>query len=205
MGASFESERRPTMPSSEAVPSGTLPAPTDSVGREAQPSASVVALLSAAGVALAGGLAWAGVVIATRFDIGILAWLIGVATGLTVVHLSGGAVRTSDRVAAGALAAAGILVGKYVIFVHAVKVTFGGLLAARGLNVGYLDTRQMSIFVHGLGQIVHPIYAVWIGLAFIAAFRITRPDAARRVNAIASGRSPQRARIGAVQDDLLEG
>ena len=44
-----------------------------------------------------GGLVWAGVVIVTRYDIGILAWLVGAATGYAVHRLGGGTVTTADR------------------------------------------------------------------------------------------------------------
>jgi hypothetical protein len=69
------------------------------------------------------------------------------------------------------MAAGAILVGKYVIFIHDVKKTFGAALAQQGVSVRYLDTRQMSVFVHHLGSIVRPIYFLWILLAFAAAVR----------------------------------
>jgi hypothetical protein len=75
------------------------------------------------------------------------------------------------RVLAGGFAVAGIMVGKYVIFVHAVKTTLAAQLAAVGASVGYFDTRQMSIFVHNFGTIVKSIYALWAALAFVAAVR----------------------------------
>jgi hypothetical protein len=46
-----------------------------------------MALVAGAGVALAGGLVWAGVVIATRYDVGFLAWFVGAATGTTVFRI----------------------------------------------------------------------------------------------------------------------
>jgi hypothetical protein len=139
---------------------------------EVRPGSRLAALLAGAGVALAGGLVWAGVVIATHFDIGILAWLVGAATATVVVRVAGGPVGTAERVVSGLLAAGGIMVGKYVIFVHAVKTSLGALLASAHLSVGYLDTRQMSLFVHHFGEIVRPVYALWVGLAFLAAVRV---------------------------------
>ena len=128
-------------------------------------------LLAGVVVALVGGLVWAGVVIATHWDIGILAFVVGAAVGLTVVRIAGGAVTPAERVIAGLLAAGGIMVGKYVIFVHAVKLTMGARLQALGVSVGYLDARQMHIFLHHLSEIVRPIYILWVALAFVAAFR----------------------------------
>jgi hypothetical protein len=81
-----------------------------------------VALLAAVGAALIGGLVWAGVVVTTRYDIGFLAWFVGAATGFVIVRVAGGPVSTPVRALAGVFAAGGIVVGKYVIFVHAVKV-----------------------------------------------------------------------------------
>ena len=67
--------------------------------------------LAAAAAALVGGLVWAGVVIATRMDIGFLALGIGAATGFAVARIAGSSVRTVDRLVAGVLATGGIVVG----------------------------------------------------------------------------------------------
>jgi hypothetical protein len=128
-------------------------------------------MLAGAAVALIGGLVWAAVVIATRLDIGVLAWLIGAATGLAIARVAGGGVGTGIRVLAGGFSAAAIIVGKYVIFVHDVRKVFGPLLALQGRSVGYLDRSQMHIFLHHFGTFVRPIYALWVGLAFFAAYR----------------------------------
>lgn len=130
-----------------------------------------LSLLAGAAAALAGGLLWAGVVIVTRWDIGIVAWLVGAATGGTVLRVFGGPVPGSAKLAAGLMAAGGILVGKYVIFIHEVRKNLGALLAQHGISVGYLDTRQMGIFIHHFGSFVRPIYGLWILLASAAAVR----------------------------------
>jgi hypothetical protein len=155
------------------APSAPLAPITTAATQEIRPEAGLVAALAAAVVAFLGGLLWAVVVIVTHYDIGVLAWLVGAATGAAVVRIAGGPVDTAQRLVAGALAAGGIMLGKYVIFVHSVKVALGDLLASNGERVGYLDTRQMSIFVHNLGTIVKPIYILWLALAFFAAVRIS--------------------------------
>lgn len=128
-------------------------------------------LAAGAAAAFVGGLVWAGVVIATRHDIGFLAWFVGSATGLVVVRVAGGPVRGATKAVTGLLAVGGIMVGKYVIFVHDVRKTIGAVLAQQGLSVGYLDSRQLSIFFHHFGSIVRPIYGLWALLAFTAAVR----------------------------------
>jgi hypothetical protein len=143
-------------------------------------SGRLVALVAGAVVAVLGGLAWAGVVVLVHWDIGILAWLVGAAVGRTMFGLAGGPVGVGERVAAGLFAAAGIVVGKYVIFVHAVKVTLGAALAEQGVHVGYLDSHAMSVFLHDFGKIVQPMYALWVGLAFLAAARVAGGAPLRR-------------------------
>ena len=154
----------------EAAPVATVPSP--GLVREVGSDAGLISLLVGAAVALVGGLIWAGVVIATHYDVGILAWLVGAATGAAVVRVVGGPVGTGQRFVAGALAAGAIMVGKYVIFVHAVKAAIGALLSSQGVSVGYLDTSTMSVFFHNFTTIVRPMYAVWVAAAFLAAVRV---------------------------------
>ena len=110
-------------------------------------------------------------VITTRYDIGFLAWFVGAATGLAVVRVAGAPVSVPVRVMAGVFAAGGIIVGKYVIFVHALNKALNVLSAGRAHSVGYLNTHAMSVFVHNFSSIVRPVYALWVALAFFAAVR----------------------------------
>jgi len=152
---------------STGVEAGTQAAVAREVGTGLLP----VALLAGAGAALVGGLVWAGVVITTRYDIGFLAWFVGAATGLAVVRVAGAPVTVPVRAMAGVFAAGGIIVGKYVIFVHALNKALSVLSAGRARSVGYLNTHAMSVFVHNFSSIVRPVYALWVALAFFAAIR----------------------------------
>jgi hypothetical protein len=158
----------------EYAPSEKAPLLVDApvVVQEEVAGNQVVALLAGAGVALAGGLAWAAVVIETRYDIGILAWVVGAATGAVIAQLAGSSTGIPHRIAAGCFAAAGIVVGKYVVFVHDLKDAMHQVFGSLGVSVGYLDTTQISFFVHHLTDIVRPIYILWLALAFFAAFRV---------------------------------
>ncbi|HEX4323626.1 MAG TPA: hypothetical protein VHZ77_03235 [Gaiellaceae bacterium] len=152
-----------------------LVSPPQTITRQATGGSLGLALLAGAGVALIGGLVWAGVVIATRFDIGFLAWFVGAGTGGVAFRVYGGPIRGAARVAAGLIAAGGILVGKYVIFVHDLNKLLDSVLAGQGPRVGYLSTRTTSLFVHHFGSIVRPVYALWILFAFVAAFLAANP------------------------------
>jgi hypothetical protein len=147
-------------------------APTEH-GHAATEGSLGLALFAGGVVALVGGLVWGGVVIATRWDIGFLAWLIGAATGGVAFRLHGTPVRGLARFSTGLMAAGGILVGKYVIFVHDLKHVVG-TLAQQGLPVspaliGYTHTREMGAFIHHFSSVVRPIYGLWILIAFVAA------------------------------------
>jgi hypothetical protein len=153
---------------------GPLVAPTPAapvVATEVRPGAFATAVVGGVAAALAGGLVWAGVVIVTRVDVGILAWLVGLATGWAIFQLGGRPGDVATRFSAGVFAAGGILVGKYVVFVHDVRDQVGALVRAAGLSDSYFSSYQMSFFLHHFGSIVRPIYALWVGLAFLAAFR----------------------------------
>jgi hypothetical protein len=150
---------------------GVPPVTAPTVARE-ETTANFRGLLAGAAAALVGGLVWAGVVIATHLDIGILAWVIGVATGTAIVRISGGPVETLSRVLAGVFAAGGIMVGKYVIFVHELRDAYHTAFGSLAPSPGYLDPHQVSLFVQNFGSLVKPIYALWVVLAFFAAFRI---------------------------------
>jgi hypothetical protein len=167
-------------PGTDAAALGAPPvaAPTvPTVARE-EAIANFPGLLAGAGAALVGGLVWAGVVIATHYDIGILAWVIGVATGTAIVRISGGPVETVSRVLAGVFAAGGIMVGKYVIFVHALRSAYRTAFGSLAPSPGYFDPHQVSLFLQHFGSVVRPIYALWVALAFFAAFRTASGRAA---------------------------
>lgn len=133
----------------------------------------VGAFAAAVLAALGGGLVWAGVVILTKYDIGILAWLVGAATGYAVHRLGGSTVTIGDRVAASVLAACGILLGKYVIFVHELKDALRRIFHTNPAAVGYFDSHELHFFVHHFTDIVRWTYILWIGLAMLAAYRVS--------------------------------
>ena len=141
------------------------------VAAEVTPGLTIVAVLASAAVAVASGLVWAGIVIATRFDIGIVAWLGGVAAGVTMLRIAGRPLGVASRIVAGLFSAAGIMLGKYVIFVHDLRDEIHKLAGLEGVSIGYLDSRQVSFFFHHFGEIVKPLYLLWVVLAFVAAFR----------------------------------
>jgi hypothetical protein len=141
------------------------------VAAEVAPGLTIVAILASAAVAVASGLVWAGIVIVTRWDIGIIAWFGGVAAGSTMLRIAGRPLGIASRIVVGLFSAAGIMLGKYVIFVHDLKDEAHKLYGNLSDSIGYLDSSQVSFFFHHFSEIVKPIYLLWVALAFVAAFR----------------------------------
>ena len=168
IGSSFESPAA-HVPPGEALPHRPEFEPI------ALPSARRLSLafLAGAAVSLLGALLWAVVVIATGYNIGFLAGIVGAATGLTIVWVARGPVGVFERVLASVFAAGTIVGGYYVIGVHDVKDGLDKLASHGGDAVGYLDTDMMSSFVHHFGDFVRPIDWLWIAIAAYAAFRVS--------------------------------
>jgi hypothetical protein len=130
-----------------------------------------LAFLASAVVALLSGLLWAGISIATGYNLGILALFIGAATGLTALRVAGAGIGGFERVLAGLFAACAIVLGNYVIFVHELKNALVSLHAPPGVSVGYFNSDEISEFVHHFGTYVHGFDYFWIAIAAFAAIR----------------------------------
>src|SRR4051812_38101452 len=98
-----------------------------------------LAFLAAAVAAFLGGLLWAGISIATGYNLGFLAVVIGALTGLTAQLVAGTGIGGFERGLSGLFAAGAIILGNYVIFVHEVKDVLGSLPNRAGVSVGYFN------------------------------------------------------------------
>lgn len=130
--------------------------------------------VAAAVVALIGGVAWAAISVATGYNLGILAFFIGAATGYTAQLVAGGPIGGFERGVAGVFAAAAVVIGDYVIVIHEVRVHQSSFFIEHGVSVpGYLDANSMSAFIHHFGTFVHGMDWLWIAIAAYAAIRTT--------------------------------
>lgn len=95
-----------------------------------------VALLASAGGALLGGGTWATIGIVTGYEVGYVAWLVGILAGL-------GVTLTTDRrgvglgLAAASLALAGLFIGKFAWAYHAVSGALDGNVAVSTIVMGH--------------------------------------------------------------------
>ncbi len=136
-----------------------------------------LAVIGAAIVALVGGLVWAIIVVQSGYEVGFVAWGIGILAGFVVAYLARG-VTVSLQVIAVLAAGFGILLGKYVTFVHQLRVVADDLLGS-GEQFGYFGSNSIRLFRESLGDVFSAHDLLWIGLAVISAWRIAEMTAER--------------------------
>jgi signal peptidase I len=127
-------------------------------------SAFVIALL----VGLAGAAVWGLVVKSTEYEIGALAWGIGLATG-AAAGLAGRRKTADVQLAAVAAAAIAVLVGKYLTFALVVQEQSGD-------TIGVFSSEMRSLFRDNLGTIFGLYDLLWIALAVGSAWYLVRPE-----------------------------
>lgn len=133
----------------------------------------VSGLLGGAVAAIIGGFLWALIVRLTDYEIGFMAWGLGLLAGGAVVVFAGGRRGRALQVVAVAASLAGILVAKYFIFVHvlreAVLKQYGAEQAA---SVTLLSGRIFGFFVEAFTSILSGYDAIWVVLAVLTAWRL---------------------------------
>jgi hypothetical protein len=123
--------------------------------------------------AVVGGIVWAVIVVKSGYEVGFVAWGIGLAAGFTVILFARGK-SVQLQVVAVLAAAMGILIGKYVTFVHALQVGFSKLMPGEPQRFGYFASESFRLFRTNLGDVFSGWDLIWIGLAVISAWRIAQ-------------------------------
>jgi hypothetical protein len=145
--------------------------------REEQFEAGTVvpALLGGGLAAAVGGSIWALIVIATGYEIGFVAWGIGILTGLGVVLCSNGQRGLPLQAIAVFTSVLGVVVGKYVTFFYflrnAVERKFGVDAAS---HVGLFSEKAMDSFSQNIVSMLSPFDLLWVVLAVMTAWKIPR-------------------------------
>ena len=148
-------------------PDGSRPEPPPPVPARDDGGSSALALLAGLAAAIAGGIAWGLIAKWTDYEVGIVAWGIGFATGWAIERTAG---RRSVELQVFAIAAAllGILVGKYLAFAFVQQEL--------GQPYGVLSQEMLTLFRENL-NIVFGLYdVVWTGLAVGTAWFALRPQ-----------------------------
>jgi signal peptidase I len=145
-------------------------------------------LLAGVFAAVAGGIAWGLVAKWTGYELGIVAWGIGVVTALAALRAAGRKVEGLQLVAVMA-ALLGILVGKYLAFAFAVQASQDQL----GMQIGLLSGDMLSLFRENLGQVFGAFDLLWAALAAVSAWFILQPEQAEQAPEAAPPGEPGRA------------
>jgi len=145
--------------------------------RAEQFEASIVVptLLGGVLAAVVGGSIWGLIVIATGYEIGFVAWGIGLLAGLGVVLFSKGQRGVPLQVIAVLTSVLGVAIGKYVTFFYffrrAVEGKFGADAAS---NLGLFSEKTVESFSQNIVSMLSPFDLLWVLLAVMTAWRIPR-------------------------------
>jgi len=133
------------------------------------------ALIGAGLAAVVGGILWGLIVIFSDYEIGIMAWGMGILTGYAVVKFSKGKKGVPFQIIAVLASLVGIIIGKYISFYHflyqAVAADSGGEAAA---NITIFSGAVMKIFVNEFGSLVSGYDLLWLFLAVSTAWSIPK-------------------------------
>ena len=144
------------------------------------PDSLVPAVLGGLLVAVLGGAIWGAVVAATNYEIGYLAWGLGLAAGLVVVKATGGKKGLIPQVIAVVSSVGGILLGKYFTFYYFFKQAVTKQAAANPAaeeflkGVSVYSPEIIKTFLGSLKEIVTGHDALWIILAVFTAWSMAK-------------------------------
>ncbi len=147
------------------------------VARQQQPTGSAIltGLIGGALAALIGGVAWGLIVARTDFEIGFMAWGLGLLAGFGVVLFARGKKGAALQTVAVVTSVAGIGLGKYVLFTEILRrVVLERVGAESAARVTVLSAKVLGVFLQSLPQILSPYDGLWMVLAVLTAWRIPK-------------------------------
>jgi len=135
----------------------------------------VPAVLGGGLAAAVGGSIWALIVIATGYEIGIVAWGIGILAGLGVVLFSKGQRGLPLQLIAVFTGALGVVIGKYGTFFYFFRKAIEGKFGAEAAsNVGFFSEKAVDSFSQNIASMLSPFDLLWVALAVMTAWKIPR-------------------------------
>jgi hypothetical protein len=137
------------------------------------PHCVLTGLVGGALGAAVGGTIWGLIVKYTHFEIGYMAWGIGLLCGFGVVKFSGNRKGLPLQLIAVAAAIAGILGGKYATFYLMVKELLADK-AHHAVSLPVFSPIVIKFFPEALRDMVNGFDILWVALAVITAWRIPR-------------------------------
>ena len=137
--------------------------------READGSVAPMGVVGALLGAFLGAAVWIGIAIASDFEIGYIAVLVGYLAGKGAVMLTGGRHGQLLQVLAVVGALIGLLAAKYFTFAHYFREY---ALEEHGASIGYFAPETLETFPLALPDMLSAFDLLWIFLAVTAAWRV---------------------------------
>ena len=135
------------------------------------PRAAIAAVVAA----IVGGIVWGVIVVATDYEIGIVAWALGALAGYAVVYAASGRKGTPLQAIAVVASLLGILIGKYVTFAYELKKAAKDVAGQAAADaVSYFSSDTISDFFHHMDLVLSWYDLLWVGLAVWTAWKIPR-------------------------------
>jgi hypothetical protein len=137
------------------------------------PSDSLLPALGAGLLAaIAGGVVWALIVKISDFEVGIVAWGIGLVAGTAVVFATRGAKGPRLQVIAVISALVGILLGKYLSYAFLIQEQADDA----GVSLGLFSSDMFRFFREDLDNVFGLFDLLWVGLAVVTAWRVPQVE-----------------------------
>ncbi len=133
----------------------------------------LLATMLGAGAAVISGIVWGLITVTTHYEIGYVAWGVGLACGLAVSFGSGRAGGTALQAVAVIASLAGIAIGKYVAFVDALKTQITEEVGPEvAVQVTYFSSKVFATLFENLGSVFGLYDLLWVALAVSTAFKL---------------------------------
>ncbi len=132
-----------------------------------------LAMLGAVLASVVGGIIWALIAIVTNYEIGFVAVGVGFLAGFAVVKLSGGKKGVQLQVAAVIASLIGIIIGKYIFFVHILGQVLTKELGTH-VALSYFSPTVIGVFLGNPGASFGMIDILWVVLAVGTAWSIPK-------------------------------
>jgi hypothetical protein len=130
-----------------------------------------VAVAAGVAAALAGAAAWGLIVKWTGYEVGIVAWGIGLLSGAAVALAAGRSRGPVLQAVAVASALVGILLGKYLSYALVLQEQ----AQEAGVELGLFSAETREFFREDLGSVFGLFDLVFVGLALYTAWRALQP------------------------------
>ena len=135
----------------------------------------VPALLGGLIAAVIGGAVWGGIVIWTGYEIGYVAWGVGLLCGLGVMMMSQGKCGMPLQVIAVVASVLGIAIGKYITFFDIFRGMMTQEAGAEAISwMSMFSMGMIQFFAANITSMAGGFDLLWIGLAVYTAWSIPK-------------------------------